>query len=146
MMIILAFAIALGFMSAKKENMLLNINRNTELYHIVADGEKIRVQNAYTFLIQNTDNKAHSYTFSLSDPRIEFVRPKNEIKLEAGAKRKIVVILETKERLIEESMHDTPMDITITAVASDEPERVRVERHTRFVYPKMSEIEKAMKK
>ena len=146
MVIILAFAIALGFMSAKKENMLLNINRNTELYHIVADGEKIRVQNAYIFLIQNTDNKAHSYTFSLSDPRIEFVRPKNEIKLEAGAKRKIVVILETKERLIEESMHDTPMDITITAVASDEPERIRVERHTRFVYPKMSEIEKAMKK
>ena len=43
-------------------------------------------------------------------------------------------------------MHDTPIVITITAVASDEPERIRVERHTRFFYPKMSEIEKAMKK
>lgn len=137
-----AFAVALGFMSTKKENMLLNINRTTELYKIVKNEDKTTVQNAYTFLIQNTQNEAHEYYFSVSDPRIEIQRPKENISLAPGSKQKVVVVLQTSEHLADNAMHDVPLDITITAFAVDDPERIKVQRSTRFVYPKLSEIEK----
>lgn len=136
-----AFAVALGFMSTKKENMLLNINRTTELYKIAQIDGKPVVQNAYTFLVQNTQNEAHEYYFSVSDPRIEIQRPKANISLAPGSKQKVVVVLQTKQRLANDAMHDVPLDITITAFAVDDPEKIKVERSTRFVYPKLSEIE-----
>lgn len=142
MIFISIFAVALGVMTTKKENMLLNINRTTELYHIVKNDDKIVVQNAYTFLIQNTSNETHEYYFSVSDPRIEILRPKKSIKLKAGTKQKIVVILQTSEQLANDDKHDSGFDITITAFANDAKDKIKIERQTRFFYPKTTEIEK----
>lgn len=145
MVFISCFVVALGFMSTKKEHMLLNINRTTELYKIRANNDGFEVENSYTFLIQNTDTIAHEYYFDINDTRIDVVRPKRAIKLKAGTKQKIVVILRTDKYLVRDSMRDTPLDIRVHAYAQDEPERVSVMRDTRFVFPKTEEIGKALK-
>ncbi|WP_258522378.1 cytochrome c oxidase accessory protein CcoG [Campylobacter hyointestinalis] len=146
-MVVLSIAvIALVIMSTKKEHMLLNINRTTELYKIVANDGKFEVQNAYTFLIQNTQNKEHTYYFDVNDTRIKVSRPKDKIKIAAGGKRKIIVVLTTDETLVKMDKKDTPIDIKINAYATDDHEQIAVTRDTRFVFPKMIELQKAMQK
>ncbi len=85
---------ALGAMSSQKERMLLDINRDSQLYKLV-DG---RVQNNYRFLFENTDKKAHSYAFEArvadTNATLRIVRPTKPVLVGAGAKQFQVVILE----------------------------------------------------
>jgi len=46
-------------MSGKKEYMLLNINKTTELYKISEDKQK--VSNLFVLLFQNTQDKPYTY-------------------------------------------------------------------------------------
>ena len=124
--------------------MLLNINRTTQLYKIKDNGQ--RVTNAYTFLFQNTENKDHEYYFEIvghDDIKIE--RPKKPFKLRAGAKSKKVVVLSTTKELAKDNKKDTPIPITIKAYAVDDKEKVVVERHTTFVYPRLDVLEEHRK-
>ncbi len=135
--IIISVATAiLAFMTTKKESFLLNINRTTELYKISSIGGGFEVQNAYTFLLQNTSNKDQNYNFSISDQRIKMLRPAGPISLKAGAKRKFVVVLATSSVLISDHTKDTPLKIRITA-SSDE---ASIDRNTVFVFPKITQL------
>lgn len=137
--------IALGLMTTKKEHMLLNINRATQLYSIkVLDDNTPKVQNAYTFLIQNTDNVEHTYYFDVNETRIKIDRPLKPITLKAGGKKKVIVVLSTTQTLVDDTRRDTPIDITINAYAKDAKETINVDRKTIFVYPKQIELEKAI--
>ncbi|MBR2164310.1 MAG: cytochrome c oxidase accessory protein CcoG, partial [Campylobacter sp.] len=137
--------IALGLMTTKKEHMLLNINRATQLYSIkVLDDNTPKVQNAYTFLIQNTDNVEHAYYFDVNETRIKIDRPLKPITLKAGGKKKVIVVLSTTQTLVDDTRRDTPIDITINAYAKDAKETISVDRKTIFVYPKQIELEKAI--
>ncbi|WP_458396800.1 cytochrome c oxidase accessory protein CcoG [Campylobacter sp.] len=137
--------IALGLMTTKKEHMLLNINRATQLYSIkVLDDNTPKVQNAYTFLIQNTDNIEHTYYFDVNETRIKIDRPLKPITLKAGGKKKVIVVLSTTQTLVDDTRRDTPIDITINAYAKDAKETISVDRKTIFVYPKQIELEKAI--
>ncbi|MDO5045589.1 cytochrome c oxidase accessory protein CcoG [Campylobacter sp.] len=132
MVVIGVATVILAFMSTKKEYMLLNINRTSELYKIKDDGE---IENAYTFLFQNTDSKAHSYYFDVNDTNIKISRPKEAIELKGGAKKKVVVVLTSKNLNLSDK-NDAPTPIRINAYAKDEKERIKIERETIFVYPK----------
>ena len=127
-------AVILGFMSMKKEYMLLNINRTSELYKITKSN---MVENAYTFLFQNTDNKDHSYYFDINDTNIKIERPKDEIVLKAGAKKRVVVVL-SSDRLSFDKDGNIPVSININAYAKDDKERINIDRETIFVYPNNS--------
>lgn len=140
------FGVALGFMSTKKEHMLLNINNTTELYKIKVSDGNFSVQNTYTFLLQNTDTLVHDYYFDINDTRIDIVRPKNPIKLKAGTKQKIVVVLSTNQYLVRDTKRDTPLDIKVHAYAQDEPERISIMRNARFMFPKTTQIDEAFDK
>lgn len=131
----------LVFMSGKKEYMLLNINRTTQLYKIKDEGK--RIDNAYIFLFQNTDRKDHKYFFEVDNPNITIRKPKKSFNLKAGKKAKKVVILSTKEKLADNARGDKPVAITITAYAVDEKDRIIVKRPSTFVYPKQEEIDRA---
>ncbi|MGP1486068.1 MAG: cytochrome c oxidase accessory protein CcoG [Campylobacter sp.] len=126
-------ATALTFMSMKKEYMLLNINRTSELYKIKDDKS---IQNAYTFLFQNTDSVSHSYYFDVNDTNIKIERPKDSVDIEPGQKKKVVVVLQAP------NVNSTPKDvntkITINAYAKDKKEQINIKRETIFVYPKKS--------
>ena len=134
-----ALTIALAllmFMSTKKEYMLLNINRTTQLYKI-QDGGK-RVENAYTFLFQNTDNKDHMYYFKVDHPDVTIERPSEPFQLLAGKKIKKIVILSTTKPLANDERKDTPIPIVVTAFALDNQEKIIVNREAIFVYPRES--------
>ena len=127
-------ATALALMSAKKENMLLNINRTSELYKVNKDGQ---IENAYVFLFENTDAAAHEFYFDVSanDADIKIKRPKSNIALNAGEKKKIVVVL-TAPKNAARAGKNANAKITIRAYAADEKEKINVVRETIFAYPR----------
>ena len=125
--VVLAAAV---LMSGKKESMLLNINRTSELYKVLGQGE---VENSYVFLVQNTQNKEHTFFFEIDDKSIEISRPSKPITLKAGAKQKVIVTLKSKNENTSEK--DLLKHINIKAYATDEP-AISVQRQSTFIYPK----------
>ena len=125
--VVLAAAV---LMSGKKESMLLNINRTSELYKVLDQGE---VENSYVFLVQNTQNKEHTFFFEIDDKSIEISRPNRPFTLKAGAKQKVIVTLKSKNENTSEK--DLLKHINIKAYATDEP-TISVQRASTFIYPK----------
>ena len=125
--VVLAAAV---LMSGKKESMLLNINRTSELYKVLDQGE---VENSYVFLVQNTQNKEHTFFFEIDDKSIEISRPNRPFMLKAGAKQKVIVTLRSKNENTSEK--DLLKHINIRAYATDEP-TISVQRASTFIYPK----------
>lgn len=117
-------------MSGKKESMLLNINRTSELYKVLDQGE---VENSYVFLVQNTQSKDHKFYFEIDDKSIEISRPNKPFMLKAGAKQKVIVTLKSKNENTSEK--DLLKHINIKAYSTDEP-TISVQRASTFIYPK----------
>jgi len=134
--------VALFMMGSKKEHMLLNVNKTTRLYKILDHGG---VENDYIFLFANTDSKKHTYYFEIEGDlkdKIKIVRPKEPFSIAAGKKRKKVVVLRTKEKLANDTRKDVPIPVTIKAFAIDDKDKIVVERHTVFVYPRADLLKK----
>jgi len=125
---------ALFIMGSKKEHMLLNVNKGQRLYKVLEDGT---VQNDYIFMFANTDSEEHTYYFEIVDnDKITIKRPDEPFKLSAGAKKKKVVVLETKEELVHNTRKDVPIPVLIRAYAVDDKEKIVVDRETVFFYPR----------
>ena len=130
LVILCVVLIAAALMSGKKESMLLNINRTSELYKVLDQGE---VENSYVFLVQNTQSKDHKFYFEIDDKSIEISRPNKPFMLKAGAKQKVIVTLKSKNENTSEK--DLLKHINIRAYATDEP-TISVQRASTFIYPK----------
>ena len=130
LVILCVVLVAAALMSGKKESMLLNINRTSELYKVLDQGE---VENSYVFLVQNTQNKEHKFYFEIDDKSIEISRPNKPFTLKAGAKQKVIVTLKSKNENTSEK--DLLKHINIRAYATDEP-TINVQRASTFIYPK----------
>ena len=137
--VLLIVIIAFGVMSSKKEYMLLDINRDTELYSIKKSEYGAVVRNAYRFLFHNTDKKEHSYYFEVKvdgkKDALSIVRPTKPFKLRAGKQTFQVVELQANKNLAEFNDKDTILPIEIRAYAVDEP-KIEVFRKSLFVHPK----------
>ena len=133
--IIAIAATALTLMSAKKESMLLNINRTSELYKINKSGE---IENAYVFLFENTDAQAHEFYFDVSadgaKAPIKIERPRDQIPLKAGEKKRVVVVLSAPKSAFAKTGEQTTK-IEISAYAADNKEKINVKRRTIFAHP-----------
>lgn len=127
--------IALFIMGTKKEYMLLNINRPSQLYKILDDGKTI--ENAYTFLFQNTDSKDHQYYFDISHASVKIDKPTEPFLLRAGEKMKKIVLLTSVPEQIKEEGEALPIEIK--AYALDDKEKIVVLRKTIFIYPKKAD-------
>ena len=130
LVILCVVLVAAALMSGKKESMLLNINRTSELYKLLDQGE---VENSYVFLVQNTQSKDHKFYFEIDDKSIEISRPNKPFMLKAGAKQKVIVTLKSKNENTSEK--DLLKHINIKAYATDEP-TISVQRTSTFIYPK----------
>ncbi|MCK9371877.1 MAG: cytochrome c oxidase accessory protein CcoG [Sulfuricurvum sp.] len=140
--ILVITAIIMVMMGSKKEHMLLNINKENRLYSInhTNDG-KIRVDNAYTFLLQNTLNEDHKYYFDVIAPKgmegkIKISEPEGPFNVVPGIKKKKVVILSTTDMLVKDERKDTIIPIVIRAYAIDTKEKVIVTRESTFTFPR----------
>ncbi|WP_107811536.1 cytochrome c oxidase accessory protein CcoG [Campylobacter concisus] len=130
-LVILGIVLTAGvLMSGKKESMLLNINRTSELYKILHENE---VENSYVFLVQNTQNKEHAFYFEVDDKNIEISRPNKPFILKAGVKQRVIVTLKSKNENLSDK--DLLKHINIKAYATDEP-AISVQRQSTFIYPK----------
>ena len=143
-MVMLALALGgLFYMGSKKEHMLLNINRTSQLYKIEPNGV---VKNSYIFLFQNTEREKHRYYFEVENKNIKIERPKRPFTVIPGKKVKKVVILYTDKPLVKDTNKDIPIPITIKAYALDNPKKISVIRKTIFVYPRWDIYQKHIKK
>lgn len=140
--ILVVIMVILGFMSTTKEHMLLNINKESRLYDVKTLSNDVkRVGNAYVFLLQNTENKDHKFYFDVITPpgfegKIKIEKPSAPFTAHPGTKKKKVVVLYTDEELVDDASKDTIIPITIRAYAIDEKDRIVVERHTTFIFPR----------
>jgi len=135
-------SIILGMMGSKKEYMLLNINKENRLYSINhTDEGKVRVDNAYTFLLQNTLNEDHKYYFDVIAPKgmegkIKIGTPAEPFMVKPGVVKKKVIVLYTDEMIVDDSRKDTVIPITIKAYAMDDKVKVMVVRQSTFTFPR----------
>ena len=138
--VLMIVLVALFVMGSKKEHMLLNINKGQRLYKVLNNGV---VQNDYIFMFANTDRKDHTYYFEIvGNDKIIIKRPSEPFNLGAGQKKKKVVILETKEQLANNTRKDVPVPILIRAYATEDKEKIMVERETVFFYPRADLVQK----
>ena len=132
--------IAMFVMGSKKENMLLNIDKEQRLYKVLQDGT---VENSYIGLFQNTDTKAHKYYFSVDNPNIKIVKPSEPFRISARSKRKKVIILKAVKPLVKNASKDTSVPVTINAYAVDDKKRINIFRKIVFIYPTKKHLEEA---
>lgn len=141
--VLLAVLVMMFVMGSQKENMLLNINKDTRLYKVLDDGS---VENSYLGLFQNTDNKDHTYYFSVDNKDIEIVRPSEPFKIKARSKRKKAMLLKTKKALAKNANEDTSIPIIINAYAIDDKKKISIFRKAIFMYPSKKHLDSKLHK
>ena len=126
-------------MGGKKEYMLLNINKTTQLYKIYDDNE---VRNNFVLLFQNTQKEKYTYNIEIVGKYADKFEIKrfNQFSLSRGKLAKKVIQLSTKERLVDDVTKDTPITVTLRAYAIENPEKVQVFRKAVFIYPRADKL------
>ena len=145
--LLIGLSIGMAIMGSKKEHMLLNVNKENRLYSIKKmDDGRVRVDNAYEFLLQNTQGKKMKFFFEVILPEgtkgtIEIAKPKREFTVVPGVKKKKIVVLRTYDMLAHDGRHDTIIPITIRAYAVGHEDKIVVFRKSTFTYPRSDIIE-----
>lgn len=149
MILLVGLAIGMVMMGSKKEHMLLNVNKENRLYSVSksADG-KVIVDNAYEFLVQNTQSDKMDFYFEVIMPKdlkgkLEILKPKEAFDVTPDVKKKKIVVLRTYDMLANDPRHDTIIPITIRAYAVGHEDKIVVFRESTFTYPRADVIEKA---
>ncbi|MEK6659926.1 MAG: cytochrome c oxidase accessory protein CcoG [Campylobacterota bacterium] len=145
-LLLVALAVGMVMMGSKKEHMLLNINKENRLYSVskTQDG-KVAVDNAYEFLLQNTQNDKMDFYFEVILPKdakgkIEILKPTERFEVTPDVKKKKIVVLRTYDILADDARHDTIIPITIRAYALGHEDKITVFRESTFVYPRADVI------
>lgn len=140
--LLVGLAVSMVVMGSKKEHMLLNINKENRLYSINKESDgRVAVENAYEFLLQNTQNKTLKFYFEVSLPqgmegKLEIVKPTEPFDVTPDVKKKKIVVLRTYDKLVSDARHDTIIPITIRAYALGHEDKIVVLRESTFTYPK----------
>jgi cytochrome c oxidase accessory protein FixG len=148
--LLIIISVILGMMGSKKEHMLLNINKENRLYSLEKESNgSIRVDNAYEFLLQNTENESLQYFFEVIPPKgmegkIAITKPTEIFSAVPGIKKKKIVVLSTTEMLVDDERQDTVIPITIRAYAVGHEDKIVVFRESTFTFPR-ADIVKAAK-
>jgi cytochrome c oxidase accessory protein FixG len=147
--LLVGLVIAIILMGSNKEHMLLNINKENRLYSVqkTSDG-RVAVDNAYEFLLQNTQNEKMRFYFEVILPKdvkgeIEIFKPKEDFDVTPGVKKKKIVVLRTYDKLSEDDRHDTIIPITIRAYAIGHEDKITVFRESTFTYPRADIIKES---
>lgn len=142
-----AILVILLLMGAEKELMLININKQPRLYNIEKVDEKPLVENAYTILIQNTQNADHKFYIEILDnDKVKVAQPSHPFTVRPGEKTKKTLVLYTTDTLADSERQDTILKLKVRAYAVDAKERISVERDISFTYPRADIIRKKMQR
>jgi len=134
----LLLVVALLFvMGSKKEYMLLNINKSTQLYSLKEDNV---VRNNYVLLFQNTESIPLTFKLEVVGNKDIIIKRLKPFKLNPGKLVKKVMILETNKLLVNDLTKDTPLKVMLKAYAVEDPKRVIVLREAVFIYPRADKL------
>jgi len=138
LLIIVAMLFVMG---GKKEYMLLNINKTTQLYKLKDGGV---VVNNYLTLFQNTQRERYTYNIEIVGEYANKIQIKKftPFKLSRGKMAKKVIQLYTKERLVDDITKDTPITVTLKAYAIENPTKIVIIRKAVFIYPRADKLKK----
>ena len=138
----LVIVVAMLFvMGGKKEYMLLNINKTTQLYKVKEGNE---VVNNFVLLFQNTQRKKYTFTIEVVGKYADKIKIKkfSQFKLSHGKMAKKVIQLSTTQRLVDDNTRDTPITVTLKSYAIEDPEKIQVIRKAVFIYPRADKLTK----
>ena len=145
-LLLVGLAVGMVMMGSKKENMLLNINKENRLYSVekTQDG-RVVVDNAYEFLVQNTQNDKMNFYFEVTLPKdvkgkLEILKPTEPFDVTPDVKKKKIVVLRTYDILANDARHDTIIPIKIRAYAVGHEDKIVVFRESTFTYPRADVI------
>jgi len=126
-------------MGGKKEYMLLNINKTTQLYKIKDNNE---VVNNFLLLFQNTQKENYTYTIKVIGEYADkfTIKKFTDFKLSHNKMAKKVIQLSTTERIVDDNTKDTPITVTLKAYAIENPDVVFVIRKAVFIYPRADKL------
>lgn len=148
--LLVGLLVILTMMGTTKEHMLLNINKEGRSYatQLLPDG-KVRVDNAYEFLLQNTEKEEMQFYFEVIpqmkiNGTIFIAKPTKSFKAVPGKRKKKIVVLRTTDILVNEERKDTNIPIEIRAYAVGHEEKIVVYRDAVFMFPR-ADILKAAK-
>ncbi|MDQ7060188.1 MAG: cytochrome c oxidase accessory protein CcoG [Sulfurimonas sp.] len=140
--LLIGLMVILTMMGSTKEHMLLNINKESRLYStkLLPDG-KVRVDNAYEFLLQNTENETMDFYFEVIVPDtvkglITIAKPTKKFSAVPGKRKKKVVVLRTTDVLVHDERKDITIPIQIRAYAIGHEEKIVVFRDAVFTFPR----------
>jgi len=145
--LILLFSIffMLFYLSAKKELVLLNVNKLTRLYDIKIINKKPIVDNSYSALIQNTQNEPRKFYFEIIDnPDIKISCPSSPFIVKPGVKTRKKLRLFTKNTLSSDSRHDSILNVKIKIFALDNKDKIFSIRDIPFTYPRTDIIKRKL--
>lgn len=127
--LILSLVLAI-WMGSKKEDVLINVNRDTQLYKIKSPE---RVINNYVFTIQNTQGEDYIFDIKLldSDFEIKRVRP---FLVKSNKRVKKIISIETTKNLDLNNKTDAHLKIKAVVFAKDKPE-INAKYDVPFIYP-----------
>nr|WP_321267163.1 cytochrome c oxidase accessory protein CcoG [uncultured Sulfurimonas sp.] len=140
--LLVGLMVILAMMGSTKEHMLLNINKETRLYSVKhLSDDKFVVDNAYEFLLQNTQSKKMKFFFEVIPPKgmegkITIAKPSKAFTAVPGMKKKKIVVLRTTEMLVDDARKDTVLPITIRAYAIGHEDKIVVFRKSTFIFPR----------
>ena len=126
-------------MGGKKEYMLLNINKTTQLYKIKDNNE---VVNNFLLLFKNTQKESYTYNLEILGEFKDKIKIKRfqAFKLSKGKLAKKILQLSTTDMLIDNERKDTPITIIIRAYAQEDPEKISVLRKAVFIFPRSDKL------
>ncbi|MWV61466.1 cytochrome c oxidase accessory protein CcoG [Helicobacter saguini] len=135
---------ALLVVSNIRKSMLLNINRDAQLYMIRDSGA---VDNAYKFLIQNKDSKEHRFSFEIlgdmaKDFEIKVLDHEGEkdFLIHPNGDKRLTVLIRAKQSLNDSMNEDRNIPLIIRAFAVDDKENINITYTTFFMYPSQKAI------
>ncbi|MDA7818101.1 cytochrome c oxidase accessory protein CcoG [Sulfurimonas sp.] len=147
--ILIFLLVTTAIMGSKKEHMLLNINKENRLYStkLLSNG-KVQVDNAYEFLLQNTENEKMKFYFEIIPPKsmegkIFIAKPSKPFTAVPGIKKKKIVVLRTQEVLVDDARQDSIIPIQIRAYALGHEEKIVVYRDSIFIFPRADVLKDA---
>jgi len=116
------------YFSLEKEDFLVNVNKTTELYKQNEDGI---VSNNYILTIHNTKDEILTFDIKLKDEKNYKIKRFEKFSLDAGAKTKKILIIETSKDY-DKNIAKTS-NITIEIFSQDN--RYKITKNISFVHP-----------
>lgn len=116
------------YFSLEKEDFLVNVNKTTELYKQNEDGI---VSNNYILTIHNTKDETLTFDIKLKDEKNYKIKRFEKFSLDAGAKTKKILIIETSKDYDKNIAKNS--NITIEIFSQDN--RYKITKNISFVHP-----------